>query len=389
MEVRLVGSTKNITQQKTAKRWVQNHARICYSEKDWDELLEEGFQKGLVRGLIGRGHHSPFDHFVLNFYLDGPEKSLAMVFNNQGMYTTSEKSARYTVMSGIPKTQRFLYEKWDKWFLEGILRRFPEDEFPKLYFRRKPTEKSTAEKLAQENARYMTSVFTPTKMTHSLTWRQMNIVYHHFQDFIAEHGGGSDEFKSRLASAMQGFVDSKEIRKWVIDEAQVRMKGNIPLKFFRKPLQEVFGEDVYSTNYDSSFASLAQLHRHRLVNYSVSDGFQLGARRGFYIPRLVEAAGKNSEWLRDLESVAESDFPQAQLLYVGERGFPDNLPARTEERECGLAQLETARVVDSLLERYSQYVPSIKKLRIPACVPEGCKKGGCTFGPSKYLERLI
>lgn len=390
MQVQLVGSTNNILNRQDAKRWVQNHARICYSEKSWDELLEEAFMPGLMNSIIGNGHHSPIDHFGVNFYFEGPEKSLAMIFNNQGTYTSSEKSARYTVMKDIPPRQAELYAKWDNWFLEQVTQRFPEDQFPKLHMRRKPTEKSSAEKLSQENARYMTSVFTPTKMTHSLTWRQMNILYHQFNDFINENEGSPVTYKARLAEAMKGFVQSEEIKKWVIDEAQVKMKGNIPLRFLRdSSVEEHFGEDIYSTNYFASFASLAQLHRHRLVNYNVSSGFQQGAPLGFYVPRLIEANGKTNEWIDDLESIAKTDFPQAQILYVGERGMRENLPARTEERECGLAQLETARVIGELLDDYSKFIPEVAELKQPTCLKSGCKKGGCTFGPANCLERLI
>jgi hypothetical protein len=388
MKVQLVETTGRIYDLPTAKRWVQNHARICYSEKSWDELVDEAFMPGLVGDLIGRGHHSPFDHFGLNFYLDGPEKALAMVFNNQGMYTTSEKSARYTTMKDIPEQQKRLYDKWDNWFLEEIQERFPAEKFPALHARRKPTEKTTAEKLAQENARYMTSVFTPTKMTHSISLRQANIIYHWFNDFIAENENSSP-FNSRLAQSMRGFTESPVIKNWIIEEAQVKMKGGLPLRFFLHGVEEHFGEDIYSTNYHASFASLAQLHRHRLARYTVSDGQQKGADLGFYVPRLVEASGKNGEWHNDLESVAENDFPQAQLLCVGERGMREDIVAKTEERECGLAQLETARVVDLVLERYEKQIPAMGNLRVPACSSDGCKKGGCTFGAKNYLERLL
>ncbi len=57
--MRLVGSTNRIKRLKTAKRFVQNHARKCYSEKNWDELLDEAFLPGLTKALITKGHHSP------------------------------------------------------------------------------------------------------------------------------------------------------------------------------------------------------------------------------------------------------------------------------------------------------------------------------------------
>jgi hypothetical protein len=395
MEVSLIGSTEKITDPHVARRWVQNHARVCYSEKNWGELLDEEFQEGLVKSLIQRGHHSPFDHFVLNFNFKGLGKALAMVFNNQGFYTTSEKSARYTRMADVPDYQAELYDEWGSWFLGEISRRFPENKFPKLYFRKKESDKSTTEKLAQENARYMTSVFTPTNMTHTLTWRQMNILYHQFNDFIGErnfHGERGAFFKSRLAGAMTSFVNSPEIEKWVIDEAQVRMKGGIPLRFFRDgPVEEHFGEDIYSFNGVGSFAMLAQSHRHRLDQHQVYGGFDLGGKlNGFYIPRLVGDSGKEDEWIKDLERVAVNDFPQGQLLNLSHRGRREDVIAKTEERECGLAQLEIARYQDSFLRRYAEVVPAMRDLAKPACeIGDGCHKGGCTFGAAKYLERLI
>ncbi len=190
---------------------------------------------------------------------------------------------------------------------------------------------------------------------------------------------------------MQSFVDSPEVNKWLIDEAQVRMKGGIPLRFIRgTPVEEHFGEDMYGTNYEASFASLAQLQRHRLAVYDISGGFEKGAPNGFYIPRLIEASNMSKQWINDLESVSAYDFPQAQLLNVGERGMREHLPAKSLERECGLAQLETSRIVGDVLNKYEEYVPAMKDLAVPACdIEGGCKKGGCTFGADMYLERLI
>lgn len=352
--------------------------------------MNEGFQSGLVKSLIGRGHHSPFDHFMLNLNFSGIEKAVAMVFNNQGVYTTSEKSARYTVMKDVSEHQKGLYGKWNDWFHDEISSRFPESDFPRLH-KKGSDGKTSAEKLSQENARYMTSVFTPTIMTHSVSWRQLNILYHGFNDFIEENGDSNYMFNRELGEGMKSFVDSPVVNDWVIDEAQVRMKGGIPLRFIRDgPVEEHFGEDVYSTNYKASFASLAQLHRHRLAIYDICGKVLSGSPEGVYVPSLVEAAGVVDEWKRDLEDVSAYDFPQAQLLNIGERGMREHLRAKSLERECGLVQLETAKIVDSVLTKYGEVIPSMKELANPACVVEGgCKKGGCVFGPEKYLDRLI
>jgi thymidylate synthase ThyX len=148
MDVQLIGTTNNIKNQKDAKRFIQNHARVCYTNKNWDKLLDEDFQSGLVRSLINKGHHSPFDHFVLNLNFSGIEKAVAMVFNNQGVYTTSEKSARYTVMKDVSEHQKSLYGKWNDWFNEEISSRFPKAKFSKLY-EGGSDGKTSAEKLSQ------------------------------------------------------------------------------------------------------------------------------------------------------------------------------------------------------------------------------------------------
>jgi hypothetical protein len=156
----------------------------------------------------------------------------------------------------------------------------------------------------------MTSVFTPTIMTHSISWRQLNILYHSFRDFIKKNEDDGSVFNHMLSRGMKEFVNSSIVNDWIINEAQVRMKGGIPLRFIRdNPVEEYFGEAIYSTNYKASFASLAQLHRHRLAVYDICGDVLLDSSEGFYIPSLVEAAGAIDEWKRDLEDINSYDFP--------------------------------------------------------------------------------
>jgi hypothetical protein len=387
MEVKIVGTTEGIRNLEDAKRYCQDFARVCYTEKDFDELIEEDYNDGLVdKGLIARGHHSPFDHFQISFYVRGLPKAVAMVLNNQRPYVTSEKSARYTVMKeGMAPKQRDLYDKWQDFYIQEINRRFSKEDFPRLY-KIGNDGKSTAEKLSQENARYMTSVFTSTKMAHTISLRQINILMHWFDNFVEENKLSNERFKQILAEGLKQFKDSKEIKMWEIPG--LKMKGNIPLRFFGTPIEEHFG-DTYSINGLESFASLAQNHRHRLSQTHISNGYQKGAPLGFYIPLLVLEAGKEKEWKSDLESVCKYDFPQAQLLMVAERGLRENLRAKTEERICTLAQLETAHYVKDLIKKYAKHIPEMAELLIPICKKEGCKKGGCHFGPDMALDRLI
>ena len=49
-------------------------------------------REGMIKAS---GHHSPFDHVNIMLELDQIPKIIAMYLNNEKMYTTSEKSARY------------------------------------------------------------------------------------------------------------------------------------------------------------------------------------------------------------------------------------------------------------------------------------------------------
>ena len=72
----------------------------------FDEILNEKLKlQKRIRETQVNGHHSVYDHSYIMLYLDQVPKLLAMLINNERMYTTSEKSARYTKMEmkGIEK----------------------------------------------------------------------------------------------------------------------------------------------------------------------------------------------------------------------------------------------------------------------------------------------
>jgi thymidylate synthase ThyX len=203
MDIRLLKSTGELTTQAEFLKFAQDCARVCYSDKDWEALQEEAFNSGLIdKRILPSGHHSVFEHMNLTFYFDGMPKALVMAFNNEKQYATSEKSARYTQMDAIEPTQQQLYDKWMGIFGPKIEQAAPESQFPKLY-QAGSDGKTTAQKLAQENARYMTSVFTPTQMVHTLNLRQLNFLMNQFDRFGRENEDNT--FNQRLADSMTEF----------------------------------------------------------------------------------------------------------------------------------------------------------------------------------------
>ena len=97
-------------------------AGICYMPGTFDDLLLESEEKTIKRANLTKnsGHHSVFDHEYISLYINQIPKLLAMILNNEKMYTTSEKSARYTIMTNCSSVEKKLYNKWYNKFIELI-----------------------------------------------------------------------------------------------------------------------------------------------------------------------------------------------------------------------------------------------------------------------------
>ena len=390
--VKIYDTSGKIMDLKGAKKYSQDMARLCYAGKSIEDIREEPFNSNLTdKGLIKSGHHSPFDHFSITYIFEGFSKAFAMTLNNERPYTTSEKSARYTQMSEIGEHQRELYFKWFEIFNQQIENHYPKNEFSRLYKPRRKGDKTPAEKLAQENARYMTSVFTPTHFSHTISLRQMNVLAGFFEDFIEENKDSPDLFKKRLSENYQTFLDAPEIQRFRIKD--IRAKADFKLSLFEEPVEEHFGRSQYSVNQEMSFACLAQTHRHRTLENHINVSPELNLPLGVFVPPILRENNKLVlEWINDMESVAKYDFPQGQLIGVSELGSSKHLFMKSRERMCGHAQLEITRKTAELIDKYSKYVPEVASWKLPECHKKHkgeCDRGGCNLGSELYLKRLI
>ena len=129
MEVKIIGSSKpgyEITKEE-AIIFSGKSAGICYMPDTIETLFNEPKEKTIKRAnaTLNRGHHSVFDHITINLALSNIPKILAMILNNEGMYTTSEKSARYTKMQASERESK-LYEKWIVKFSNQIEKEYPQ-----------------------------------------------------------------------------------------------------------------------------------------------------------------------------------------------------------------------------------------------------------------------
>ena len=159
------------------------------------------------------------------------------------------------------------------------------------------------------------------------------------------------------------------------------------LSFFGNPMEEFFG-DVYATNYDISFAGFAQAQRHRTINYKVTEGYELTAPNGFFVPKIVSDANMQKEWLNDLGKVAETDFPQAQIISITESSTLDNFVSKMHSRVCGHAQYEIMNNMLEVTKEYAIHRPQINDFFDPGCSIRRAGSCDCYWG-NRALEREV
>lgn len=355
LEIKVLGSTSVGYEIPTDKAldFSAKMAGLCYMPDKYETIMNEPIKNTLrrVSQTLESGHHSVYDHVTFNLLLTNIPKILAMILNNEGMYTTSEKSARYTKMKPSPR-EKELYDKWYDIFVKKITEMYGE-KYYNYNYRKNPekAEKNTKEqigKLAQENARYMISVFTPTTMAYTVSLRQLNYLRSWFERFIGEaHEYLPNNFAEKIKQAMREFLNATQ--NMSVEHLDAKVKDRRISLFDLNPNthKEYFGE-VYATTYLGSFAELAQAQRHRTLRYKM----RFLKKDVFYIPEIIENDDLLAkEWIDDIKSVA-SVYPQGMLVEILERGTCEDFVLKTKERLCGCPQLEIAKQTQETMRRY-------------------------------------
>lgn len=383
MKISIVGSTKPeyILTKEEAIKFGGKSAGICYMPNDINDLFSEPEEKTLRRAnmTLNSGHHSVFDHTTYNLVLERIPKILAMILNNEGMYTTSEKSARYTKMTPSEREEK-LYEKWLEIYRSEISKQYPE------------IDEKRVKKLAQENARGLISIFTPaTTMEYTVSLRQLNYIAHWFEDYIKNEP--NTNFNIQLKPYLQEFIDN--ISEYIIPELNTDAKmRKISLFDDRANRKEEFGEN-YCITYEGTFSQFAQAQRHRTLQYKI----RLLDKFKFYVPKIIrENSELKQEWLDDINSLADL-YPQGMLIKINERGTVENFVLKCKERICGAAQLEIMEQTYDILQKYinntkesnedvyNYLLPYSKGVR---CTYPGFKcTGPCIWGAKNSLTRMV
>lgn len=349
-------------------------AGICYSEQPYYEIKDSASRIARVKN---DRHHSVFDHEYMTIYLENVPKLFAMVLNNEKVFATSEKSARYTKMQGTTDTEVDLYLKWQKIFEQLIFDKYGNEK----YF-----NASRIEKLAQENARYFLSVYTPTSLAYTASFRQFSYLY----AWLKQIEKTDSELLSPLTPTANAFCKFLE-ENHLIDEtiASLAPSGGLSLETHENRT-EYFG-DVFMAGYVGSFAQYAQAQRHRSLDYQL----KLLPEFGFYIPPIIKNTPLENEWLGDALRV-QSVTPQGQLIQIYERGTPERFIMKLGERLCTAAQFEIANQTQETLKKYIDNCDSESVKRELEKYSHGARctagyqcKTPCAFGDGINLTREI
>lgn len=367
------------------------NAGICYMKEQYFDSYVSDPEKAKTRfdRVIGTGHHSIADHVFITVLFEDIPKITAMILNSLGFYNTSEKSGRYTVMnsSGMNKV---LYEKWKAKFVELITKYDC------------TIDDRLKEKLAMENARYMLSVFTPsTTMSYTLSLRMWSYLVCWLRDYL-ETADESTEFNKRVKKCLNDLY--LQILATKCYSTQIVDNKNRKLNFLSYQVGYSIAKsdeclkESYTLKYRASFACLAQLQRHRTIDYFMCFN---GNVFDYYVPELIKHEGKDltEEWLTDLHSIWDT-YPNATLVDVVEQGTITNFMLKCDERLCGRTQLETFHNVRTQLFKLSRswdksefYMSELEKHIQAGNVIMKCGRVKCAepchWGGNKAQTKLI
>lgn len=330
---------------------------ICYNEEGLLASFEEPDEKTekRVNNSTSGEHQSVFEHVNIGMYLKDSSKMLDMVLNNEGQYSTSERSLRYTTVKenecNLTEREIMLYEKWYQIFFDLITQEYGNEL--------KPFKIKT---LAKENARYMTSTFINTEMVHTIPLAQLNRVVAYMKKYMAKEN--KNDFEERLSKDFEMFIKECE-RLNLLDERLQSNRKERSLRIFGENLKDIpeeFGV-TYSTTYTGSFAEYAQKERHRIE----ISRLERDENNGFFVPPILELyPDLIKQWLEDIQSVKD-EVPQGELVTIHEEGTFDSFITKLKERDCSAAQLEIFRQSEETKKKYYEALkgkdhPYVKKL---------------------------
>lgn len=396
-------------------------AGMCYCEDNFDKILaNDEAAKNRFKRVVGTHHHSIAEHAHIEVVITGMSKILAMILNNMTVYCTSEKSGRYTTMTGRFDLEKQTYKAWYTRIKDSLME-------SDMVLAKGEDKERVADKLAKENARYVLDIFSPmvsmcytcslTQWTYLAQWMREKIPALRDQaDFALSKDMGLSNYCVELASEFETLSDLIDNAGLYIPELENK-KGR-QIDTFLGNYREVFKtaddldsrarpfvtpsvdvlEDIVVVRYHASFAALAQLQRHRTSKFTMSifDHYgQVNERspknhpKTFFIPRVVNSV----DWIDDLNMLlAEPDMtlPIATTIPFKMVTTFDDFKSIMMERCCGRAQYETFlctnTIHEAIFRKSAMYREFCADYGLPQRGVTKCMMQKCAE-PCRYIAR--
>ena len=349
-------------------------AGMCYCNDNFNKILDNNDgAKTRFRRVVSTHHHSIAEHAHIEVVITGISKVLAMILNNQQCYATSEKSGRYTQMTGNTKVEQQYYNKWYKILFDELMK-------TDLIISQKDAGEKMADKLAKENARYLLGIFSPiVSMCYTCSLMQWTYIAQWMKEAIEEMKKDTTTshqmYIKNLSREFQEFSECIEKNGLYIPELVNRKNRKIDTFI---DMYHIYNADmeypnrykvgVQSTDevivawFQASFASLAQLQRHRTTKFYMTVCSEIGSisdtrfhedQRSSFVPELLQS-NRRMDWICDRSEILSAD--NNIVLLIGDRiackmiTTFDNFKSIMMERCCGRAQFETMGVVNQIHE---------------------------------------
>lgn len=400
MKVNVTGETCILTENEPIdlqeyKVFAGMNAGICYGEHGYYGTAITDPEKALKRfeNVIKSGHHSIADHIRITVLLSDIPKAIVMVLNNLGDYATSEKSGRYTKMTGNSGREVDLYNKWVDIFDKEVI--------PNLGYN---IDEKSCHKLAMENARYMLSIFTPTTLSYTTSLRQYNYIMDWCDRFAMDRSIEDNFFNTNMKIYLKELSDHLKQLFYIKDLRDFKNRNfsflahqtNSSWRDFTQ--KDISYKNTYQTTYQGSFVELAQLQRHKTLDYYM---LFKGISENYFTPFSIRGTKYESMWLEDIASVGNI-VPQGTLVDIVETGTVENFFLKLSERLCGRAQIEICKQTvatltdmkkhnefsECLQNKLNLFIDDSYNIKTKCEILGGCKDG-CLHGPNGALSRVI
>lgn len=378
-------------------------AAVCYKEGDvTPTIIREGETDDvLIKRAINtilNDHTTPSEQQVIGLEIVGIPKILCMILNNEHQYSACERSLRYTPVkesSFISSKEIKFYQEWLRIFNEVITKKYF-DFYRKFNSSDKNTMKAI-NKLAQENARYGISIFMPTTLTYKVPLAQINKIYLYNEELI---NNPLNELEISLIPYLQDFNSQLKQLKVIVMEKDAKnlcpdlsivgedrplYKNNkhiqLSLFSYRNKFSGINNENQFgysfSYNFEVSWASYAQFHRHRTEDFEI--GF-LDEFKCCIPPIISDDKMLTEKWLKEMNELHDI-HPQGEIIKANMSGTLKNLINFIgKERACEHAQLETESIfLNKILPDYYDGLVSTNQEELATIVKPYVKKLRCAF----------